>query len=108
MEEGHPLMDPFPQKLICKKFLDSKEPKRIKQAEDRRLICTTTAKRNYFLNDEDMRPLRFISKRNPYHPNSPIGLRPFNRSEFILECDLREDRSAETYKNTDVPIRTLS
>ena len=71
MEEVRPLMDPFWQRLICKKCLDSKDPKRMKQAEDRRLISTTNAKRNYFLDDEDMRPLRFISKRNPYHPNGP-------------------------------------
>jgi hypothetical protein len=63
MEEGRPLMDPLQRQLIC-------EPCKQDPAKNGKfqLISTTTAKNDYFLTDEELLPLPFVSSRNPYFP----------------------------------------
>jgi hypothetical protein len=53
------------------------------------LITATTAKRNYFLNEDDLLPLRTISLENPHYPRaSPVRLYSRHRIREISQKKL--------------------
>jgi XPA protein C-terminus len=56
-----PFMDAFFNKLLCIEC---------RKAPKYRVITTLTAKKNYFLTDDDLLPLRTISAENPHHKDA--------------------------------------
>ena len=84
------LMDPFFRKLLCSDCRS--DPKYM-------LVNAGTARRNYFLIEDDLLPLRMIGKENPYHKRaSPIRLysreqiRALSEQKLLVLGVTREER----------------
>jgi XPA protein C-terminus len=56
-----PFMDPFFNRLLCTEC---------RRSAKYRVITAATAKRNYFLTDDDLLPLWTISAENPHHKDA--------------------------------------
>jgi XPA protein C-terminus len=78
----HPFFDPFWNRPMCD---------RCRFAEKYRLITAYTAKKHYFLNENDLLDLKTISKENP-HSKTAGHARYFSRGSVIKKSDLKRKR----------------
>ena len=93
-----PFFDPFWNRPMCD---------RCRFAEKYRLITAYTAKKHYFLNENDLLELKTISKENP-HSKTAGHARYFSRGSVIKKSDLKRETTNTTRQEQLAKRRTRS